>query len=85
MALRDYWPFNRRSFATKGTNPPFTKDNPRSFGDGVIHRIQLQSNAFGRGDAMKEPQVGDYRNVHECVFVGPYSKNSDRFAMSLRL
>ena len=71
MALRDYWPFNRRSFATKGTNPPFTKDNPRSFGDGVIRRIQLQSNAFGRGDAMKEPQVGDYRTYMNVYLSDP--------------
>ena len=71
MALRDYWPFNRRSFATKGTNPPFTKDNPRSFGDGVIRRIQLQSNAFGRGGAMKEPQVGDYRTYMNVYLSDP--------------
>ena len=71
MALRDYWPFNRRSFATKGTNPPFTKDNPRSFGDGVIRRIQLQSNGYGRGDAMKEPQVGDYRTYMNVYLSDP--------------
>ncbi len=71
MALRDYWPFNRRSFATKGTNPPFNKDNPRSFGDGVIRRIQLQSNAFGRGGAMKEPQVGDYRTYMNVYLSDP--------------
>ena len=71
MALRDYWPFNRRSFATKGTNPPFNKDNPRSFGDGVIRRIQLQSNGFGRGGAMKEPQVGDYRTYMNVYLSDP--------------
>ena len=71
MALRDYWPFNRRSFATKGTNPPYNKDNPRSFGDGVIRRIQLQSNGFGRGGAMKEPQVGDYRTYMNVYLSDP--------------
>ena len=71
MALRDYWPFNRRSFATTGTNPPFTKDDPRSFGEGIIRRIQLQANGFGRGDAMKEPQVGDYRTYMNVYLADP--------------
>ena len=65
VALSDYWPFNRRSFATKGTNPPFSKDDPRSFGAGVIKRIQLQNrpNLFGQaGGNFKEPQIGDNKN-----------------------
>ena len=32
----------RRRFATVGSNPPFKKDDPRSFGEGVIKRIKLQ-------------------------------------------
>ena len=50
MALSDYWPFNRRSFATVGENPPFTKDSPRSYGSGIIKRLQLQDKGgvFGR-------------------------------------
>ena len=71
MALSDYWPFNRRRFATKGTEPPFSKDDPRSFGEGVIRRIQLQSNAFGRGGAMKEPQVGDYKTYMNVYLADP--------------
>ena len=43
MALRDYLPWNRRQYATKGTNPPYSKDDPRSYGEGVIRRIQLQN------------------------------------------
>ena len=43
MPLRDYLPFGRkREFATVGSNPPYNKDNPRSFGAGVIKRIKLQ-------------------------------------------
>ena len=64
VALRDYWPFNRRSFATKGTNPPYSKDDPRSFGSGVIKRLQLsnQPEIFGKaGGNIKEPQIGDNR------------------------
>ena len=67
MALRDYLPWNRRQFATKGTNPPFSKDDPRSYGEGVIRRIQLQSNTGIFGAASHEPQIGDaktYMNVY---------------------
>ena len=32
----------RRRFATVGSNPPFKKDDPRSYGAGVIKRIKLQ-------------------------------------------
>jgi len=71
MALRDFWPFNRRQFATKGTNPPFTKDSPRSYGEGVIRRLQLQANAFGRGGVDKEPQVGDYRTYMNVYLADP--------------
>ena len=70
VALSDYWPFNRRSFATKGTAPPFSKDDPRSFGAGVIKRLQLQNqpSLFGnKSGNLKEPQIGDnrtYMNVY---------------------
>ena len=71
MALRDYLPWNRRQFASKGTNPPYSKDDPRSFGEGVIKRIQLQSdssrNMFSAAAANHEPQIGDaktYMNVY---------------------
>jgi len=70
VALSDYWPFNRRSFATKGTAPPFSKDDPRSYGAGVIKRLQLQNkpSLFGNNSGnLKEPQIGDnrtYMNVY---------------------
>ena len=67
MALRDYLPWNRRQFATKGTNPPYSKDDPRSYGEGVIRRIQLQQNTGMFGAASHEPQIGDaktYMNVY---------------------
>ena len=34
----------RRRFAVTGSNPPFEKDEPRSFGAGVIKRIKLTNN-----------------------------------------
>ena len=67
MALRDYLPWNRRQFATKGTNPPYSKDDPRSYGEGVIRRIQLQQSTGMFGVASHEPQIGDaktYMNVY---------------------
>ena len=67
MALRDYLPWNRRQFATKGTNPPYSKDDPRSYGEGVIRRIQLQQSTGMFGAASHEPQIGDaktYMNVY---------------------
>ena len=66
MALRDYLPWNRRQFATKGTNPSYSKDDPRSYGEGVIRRIQLQQST-GFFGAAHEPQIGDaktYMNVY---------------------
>ena len=74
MALSDYWPFNRRSFATKGTNPPFSKDDPRSFGAGVIKRLQLsnQPALFGKAGAnVKEPQIGDNRTYMNIYLSDP--------------
>jgi len=67
MPLRDYLPFfgRNRTFATVGSNPSYDKDNPSSFGAGVIKRIKLQNRGMGGGDnrggADKEQQVGDYR------------------------
>ena len=68
MALSDYWPWNRRSFATKGSNPPFKKDKPRSFGAGAIKRIKLSSNMFGRN---YEPQIGNNRKYMEVYLSDP--------------
>ena len=66
MALRDYLPWNRREFASVGSNPPFTANEPRDFGTGVIKRIQLQKNS-GMFRAAYEKQRGDaqtYMNVY---------------------
>ncbi len=72
MALSDYWPFKRRSFATVGQDPPFSKDDPRSYGSGVIRRLQLQDNtSFGRNGGRKEPQVGDYRTYMNVYLSDP--------------
>ena len=55
MALRDYWPF-RRTFATVGSNPPYKKDEPRSYGEGVIKRLRLQQK-YGIGKDFEKPIV----------------------------
>ena len=68
MALSDYWPFRRRSFATKGQDPPFVKDEPRSYGEGVIRRIKLQQNYGGR---KYEPQIGNNRKYMEVYLSDP--------------
>jgi len=75
MPLRDYLPFwRKREFATVGQNPPYSKDNPRSFGAGVIKRIKLQNNSgyggYG-GGSNKEPQVGDYRTYMNVYLSDP--------------
>jgi hypothetical protein len=75
MPLRDYLPFfgRKRTFATVGSNPPYNKDEPRSFGAGVIKRIKLQNNSGGnfRGGVNKEPQVGDYRTYMNVYLSDP--------------
>jgi len=73
MALSDYWPFNRRSFATVGENPPYTKDAPRSYGSGIIKRLKLQNtgSVFGRKEANKEPQIGDYKTYMNVYLTDP--------------
>ena len=75
MPLRDYLPFGRRrEFASVGENPPFSKDNPRSYGAGVIKRIKLQNTSrmggYG-GGANKEPQIGDYRTYMNVYLSDP--------------
>jgi len=71
MALRDYLPWNRRQFATKGTNPPYSKDDPRSYGEGVIRRIQLQQKTGMFGAASHEPQIGDARTYMNVYLADP--------------
>ena len=68
MALSDYWPFRNRKFATKGIDPPFTENEPRSYGEGVIRRIKLQQNYGGR---KYEPQIGNNRKYMEVYLSDP--------------
>ena len=76
MPLRDYLPFfgRNRTFATVGSNPTYSKDNPRSYGAGVIKRIKLQNSGRGGGyggGANKEPQIGDYRTYMNVYLSDP--------------
>ena len=68
MALIDYWPFKRREFAQKGSNPPYKKDDPRSFGEGIIRRLKLNRGTFGREF---EPQIGDNRRYMDIYLSDP--------------
>ena len=68
MALSDYWPFRNRKFATKGEDPPFKENEPRSYGEGVIRRIKLQSNYGGR---KYEPQIGNNREYMRVYLSDP--------------
>ena len=70
MALRDYLPWNRRKFATVGSNPPFTANEPRDFGAGVIKRIQLQKNS-GMFGLQHEKQIGDARTYMNVYLADP--------------
>ena len=70
MALRDYLPWNRRKFATVGSNPPFTANEPRDFGAGVIKRIQLQKNS-GMFGSQYEKQIGDARTYMNVYLADP--------------
>ena len=56
----------RRRFATQGSDPPFKKDDPVSFGAGIIKRLKL-SNQFGNQIKKYEPHIGKpaiYMNVY---------------------
>ena len=68
MALKDFWPFKRREFAQTGSNPPYKKEDPRSFGEGIIRRIKLNKSRFGRDF---EPQIGDNRRYMDIYLSDP--------------
>ena len=61
----------RRFFAVTGSKPPFKKDEPRSYGDGIIRRIKLQKQygASTRGEF--EPQIGNYQKYMDVYLSDP--------------
>ena len=68
MALRDYWPFSRRTFATVGSNPSYAKDEPRSYGEGIIRRLRLQQGRFGND---YERHIGDGKAYMDVYLSDP--------------
>ena len=58
----------RRSFASIGSNPAYKKDDPRSFGAGVIQRLKINKGVGGFGQQKDfEPHIGKnrtYMNVY---------------------
>ena len=58
----------RRTFARVGSNPTVKKDDPRSFGAGVIQRLKINKGIGGFGQSKDyEPHVGKnrtYMNVY---------------------
>ena len=70
MALRDYLPWNRRKFASVGSNPPFAANEPRDYGAGVIKRLQLQSTS-GMFGGQYEKQIGDPRTYMNVYLADP--------------
>ena len=44
----------RRTFASTGSTPPFTEDDPVSFGAGVIKRLKLSNQRQGYGKHQKK-------------------------------
>ena len=71
MALRDYWPFSRRTFATVGSNPSYAKDEPRSYGEGIIRRLRLQQGRFGND---YERHIGDGKAYMDVYLSDPYDQ-----------
>ena len=69
MALQDYWPFNRRTFATVGSDPSYDKDEPRSYGEGVIRRLRLQQK-YGAGVDF-EKHIGDAKTYMDVYLSDP--------------
>ena len=62
----------RRRFASVGSNPPYKKDDPVSFGAGIIKRLKLQNNSFkalGKGDY--EPHIGAPRTYMNLYLQDP--------------
>ena len=57
----------RRRFASIGSNPAYKKDDPRSYGDGVIQRLKI-NRGFNAGQSKDyEPHIGKnrtYMNVY---------------------
>jgi len=58
----------RRVFASTGSAPPFKKDDPRSYGEGVIKRLKLSNSNYGFQTSDKyEEHIGSnrmYLNVY---------------------
>ena len=57
----------RRRFALTGSAPAFEKDEPRSYGDGVIKRIALSKGGTSFQQKKYEPHIGrprTYMNVY---------------------
>ena len=61
----------RRAFATTGSEPPFKEDDPRSFGEGIIKRLNL-SNEFSYGTKKKyEEHLGRPRTYMDVYLSDP--------------
>jgi len=61
----------RRAFATTGSEPPFKEDDPRSFGEGIIKRLNL-SNEFSYGSKKKyEEHLGRPRTYMDVYLSDP--------------
>ena len=51
----------RRRFASIGSNPSYKKDDPRSYGEGVIQRLKINRGFAGGADKDFEPHIGKNR------------------------
>ena len=58
----------RRIFAVTGSNPNTKKDDPRSFGDGVIRRLKL---SHSQGQRNYEQHIGDNRTYMNVYLADP--------------
>ena len=57
----------RRRFASIGSNPPYKKDDPRSYGEGVIKRLKISKGFSLSQEKDYEPHIGKnstYMNIY---------------------
>jgi hypothetical protein len=61
----------RRRFASIGSNPTYKKDDPRSYGEGVIQRLKINRGFAGGADKDFEPHIGKNRTYMNIYLSDP--------------
>ena len=61
----------RRRFASIGSNPTYKKDDPRSYGEGVIQRLKINRGFAGGADKDFEPHIRKNRTYMNIYLSDP--------------